>query len=113
MHVRAYVRARALPLAAAGRPGSGLGLGLGLGLGSGFLYLAWFFLNQVSRSTPAEEFESSANGCVSARTDPTVRQPLSENRPGGWAVGQLRRFCPNRRNRRKLADENTLPERYK
>ena len=114
--VHAYVHARAPPLAAAaaaGRPapvpvpepglglgpgpgpgpgsgsGSGLGLGLGLGLGSGFLYLAWFFLNQVSRSTPAEEFESSANGCVSARTDPTVRQPLSENRPGGWSVATV------------------------
>ena len=77
-------------------------------------YLAWFFLNRVSRVwvTPLPDPLQPANGCPRERIR-TVRQPLSENRPCGWAVERLRRFCPNRRNCCLLADENTLPERYK
>ena len=102
------VRARAPPLAApepepVPGPGPGLGLGLGLGSGSGSLpglvlfesgFRVW--AEQI-RSTPLPNPLQPANGCPRERIR-TVRQPLSENRPCGWAVERLRRFCPNRRN---------------
>ena len=56
------------------------------GLGPGFLYLAWFFLNQVSWSSPpAERFESPANGCPREQ----IRPFANRCRKTDSAVGRL------------------------
>ena len=114
-YTRTYVRARTPPLAAAaGRPVPEPGrAGLGLGLGLGFLYLTWFFLNQVSWSSPpAERFESPANGCPREQ----IRPFANRCRKTDSAVGRLIGCDGSVRTVETagiLADENTPPERYK
>ena len=85
MPAHAGMRARAA--AGGGRPvpgsGSGLGLGPGLGLGLGSLPGLVLFEPGVAGMGYSATRSAPARQRVSARTDPTVRQPLSENRPCG------------------------------
>ena len=88
MHVLTYVRARAPPLAAAAAGRRRCRVRVRVRVRGSWLVVrgpwpgfpTWFFLNQGQ--LVRERFRIS-NGCPSARTDPSVRQPLSENRQGG------------------------------